>query len=76
MKTKYSLDARSLDHNVLELLRKRAVIAVEHGWPVKDVAAVLGINRRTVFRWLSEYRCGGMDALIAKPIPGRPKRKL
>ncbi|MBD1552671.1 helix-turn-helix domain-containing protein [Pseudomonas typographi] len=71
-----SLDARSLDHRVLQALRQRAVAAVEQGCSVAQVAAAMGLNRRTVFRWLADYRRGGPQALLAKPVPGRPRRSL
>jgi len=74
MSPKRAIDARSLDHRVLQFLRQRAVVAVAQGFSVAQVAALLGLNPRTVFRWLAAYRCGGDQALLAKPIPGRPKR--
>ncbi|MFF7710819.1 helix-turn-helix domain-containing protein [Pseudomonas sp. NPDC007930] len=74
MPTKPSLDARSLDHRVLEALRLRAVAAIEQGCSVAQVATAMGLNRRTVFRWVADYRRGGAAALLAKPIPGRPRR--
>jgi transposase len=75
MSTKPCSDARSLDHQLLQCLRQRAVAAVEQGFSVAQVAATFGLNRRTVFRWLADYRRAGPSALLAKPIPGRPKRK-
>ncbi len=36
--------------------------------------AGLGINRRTIYRWLSAYHYGGMEAIKAKPIPGAPAK--
>jgi transposase len=76
MNAKQSSDARSLDHQVLQCLRQRAVAAVEQGFSVAQVAATFGLNRRTVFRWVADYRREGPGALLAKPIPGRPRRKL
>jgi len=38
------------------------------------VARGLGINRRTIYRWLAAYHAGGEDALTAKPIPGAPPK--
>ena len=54
-------DARALDHKTLTELRKRAVASVQAGESPADVAAVLGVHLRTVFRWLSLYRSGGMN---------------
>ena len=68
-------DARSLDHRLLQTLRQRAVAAVNEGCSVAQVALVYGLNRRTVFRWVADYRRDGPQALLAKPIPGRPKRR-
>jgi transposase len=68
-------DGRSLDHLVLQALRQRAVAAVEQGCSVEQVAKVYGLNRRTVFRWVADFRRGGAPALLAKPVPGRPPRQ-
>lgn len=68
-------DARCLDHQVLQALRERAVVAVEKGYTVDHVAAIFGLNRRTIFRWIADFRVGGMEALLARPIPGRPRKK-
>jgi transposase len=74
MKCKRSTDARSLDHQVLQVLRQRAVQAVQEGCEVASVAAAFGLNVRTVFRWVAAYTQGGPGALLAKPIPGRPRK--
>jgi transposase len=38
------------------------------------VAAAHGVNERTVYKWLAAYVSGGQNALLAKPIPGRPMK--
>jgi transposase len=67
-------DGRKLDHATLEVLRLRAVEQVEAGSHPEDVAAALGLHRKTVYGWLARYREGGKDALRARPVPGRPPK--
>jgi transposase len=67
-------DGRKLDHRTLEALRMRAVDQVGKGAHPEDVAAALGLHRKTVYDWLARYREGGMDALRARPVPGRPPK--
>jgi transposase len=74
MKCKRESDGRAIDHHALQVMRHRAVKAVKEGQTVANVAATLGVNIRTVFRWLSDYANGGQTALLAKTIPGRPPK--
>lgn len=67
-------DARRLTHNELTELRKRGVSAVQDGQPPKLVAKVLGVQRSTLFGWLSRYRRGGWGALDARKRGGRPPK--
>ena len=67
-------DGRKLDHKTLEALRIRAVDQVGEGAHPEDVAAALGLHRKTVYAWLAKYREGGKDALKAQPVPGRPPK--
>jgi transposase len=67
-------DGRKLDHATLEVLRFRAVERVEAGAHPEEVAAALGLHRKTVYGWLAKYREGGKAALAAKPVPGRPPK--
>ena len=53
-------------------MRQQAVKAVRNGETTTSVAAAMGVNIRTVFRWLADFAEGGQNALLAKPIPGRP----
>jgi transposase len=68
-------DARRLDHKTLTELRKRAVSSVQDGQSPEIVAKALGINRVTIYGWLSRYRNGGWGALDARKRGGR-KPKL
>jgi transposase len=74
MRCKKTIDARSYPHDMLERLRRDAVKRVEEGESPEVVATGLGVNRRTIYRWLQAYQSGGSDALAAKPIPGAPTK--
>ena len=67
-------DARKLDHATLEALRIRAVQSVQSGTSPEVVAKSLRVTRRAVYIWLADYRRGGLRALKAKEIPGRPPK--
>jgi transposase len=64
-------DGRALDHATLTELRRRGVSAVQSGEDPTSVAAALGVNLRTVFRWLAAYRQGGWGGLEASKRGGR-----
>jgi transposase len=49
-------DGRMLDHYTLEAMRMRAIDAVESGQHPEDVAAALGMHRKTVYGWIARYR--------------------
>ena len=68
------IDGRALDHATLTELRKRGVAAVQSGESPTQVAAALGVNLRTLFRWLALYRRGGWDQLNAGKRGGRPPK--
>ena len=67
-------DGRKLDHKTLEAVRIRAVERVGEGAHPEEVAAALGLHRKTVYDWLAKYREGSKDALRAQPVPGRPPK--
>jgi transposase len=67
-------DGRKLDHQTLEQLRIRAVRQVEQGAHPEDVAQALGMTKAAVYAWLAKYREGGLEALKARPVPGRPPK--
>lgn len=74
MKSKRKSDGRKLDHATLQAMRQQAVKAVREGQDVASVAAAYGVNERSVYRWLADFANGGQNALLAKPIPGRPPK--
>ncbi len=49
---------RRLDHKTLEAMRERAVRRVQDSESPEAVARVSGLNRTTVYGWLSRYRRG------------------
>jgi len=74
MKCKRTSDGRKLDHHTLQVMRQQAIRAVREGQTATSVAASFGLNVRTVFSWLAKFSDGGEEALLAKPIPGRPAK--
>ena len=67
-------DGRALDHKTLEEFRIRAVQRVEASESPEDVIRALGFGRTVIYGWLAKYREGGVDALRAKAISGRPSK--
>jgi transposase len=65
-------DGRKLKHDVLETIRLRAVSRVEEGESPEVVVKALGMNRRTIYKWIALHRDGGERALRAKTLAGRP----
>jgi transposase len=74
MKCKRTSDGGKLDHHTLQVMRQQAIKAVREGQSATSVAAAFGLNVRTVFTWLAKFSDGGEEALLAKPIPGRPPK--
>jgi transposase len=74
MKCKRTSDGRRLDHVTLQAMRQQALKAIRDGLDVPSVAAAYGVNIRSVYRWLADFANGGHNALLAKPIPGRPPK--
>jgi transposase len=70
MKAKRPTDARKLSHTTLEEIRIRAVKQVEAGESPEVVIAALGMNPRSIYRWIALYREGGEAALKARALPG------
>jgi transposase len=65
-------DGRKLTHDVLEALRIRAIRRIEEGEGPEVVIKALGMNRRTIYKWIAIYREGGIESLKARTLSGRP----
>lgn len=74
MKCKRSSDGRAIDHHSLQVMRQQAIKAMREGQSAASVAAAFGVNVRSVYRWLADFANGGQNALLAKPISGRPPK--
>jgi transposase len=58
-----------------ELSRLRVMIDLADGRTrVEDAAALMGLQRRQVYRWLDAFRAHGLDALISKRR-GKPSNR-
>ena len=59
-----------------ELQRRRlpAVRRVSAGYSAEEVAEFLGVDPRSVRRWVAAYRQGGGQGLLARPASGRPPK--
>lgn len=68
------MDGRKLDHNTLEEIRIRAVKRVEAGESLEAVIKAFGFHRSCIYDWIAKYREGGVEALRAKPLSGRPSK--
>jgi transposase len=58
----------------LEARRRRAVALLAKGLGVREVARQINCSPASVSRWQAEVMTRGLDALRAKPPPGRPRR--
>jgi transposase len=58
----------------LEHRRWLAIQRLVEGYAPEEVAEFLGVDVRSVRRWLSAFRSGGASAIAAHPVPGRPRK--
>jgi transposase len=54
--------------------RLLAVQRVLEGSTTEEVAEFLGVDPRSVRRWVAAYREGGGQRLLSRPVSGRPPR--
>jgi transposase len=58
----------------LEHRRLLAVQRVLEGYTAAEVADFLGVDPRSVRRWVAAYREAGGQALLPRPVAGRPPK--
>jgi len=68
------IDARKLPPKAQELLRRSAMEQIDAGESPEDVAAGIGINRRTIYKWISAYHYYGQESFTTGKRPGRPAK--
>jgi transposase len=51
-----------------------AVQRVSEGYSTAEVAEFLGVDSRSVRRWVAAYQDGGGQALLPRPASGRPPK--
>ncbi|WP_373512048.1 IS630 family transposase [Persicitalea sp.] len=66
-------DARKMDREALAELRIRAVSQIRKGESPEQIAKVLGVNRVTVYRWMTRFANGGYNGLKRKKAPGKSR---
>jgi len=67
-------DGRRLSHEALEQIRITCVKRVEAGESPEVVIKSVGFERSRIYTWLVAYREGGIEALKAKKLLGRPAK--
>ncbi len=64
------------DHRKRQRLHLLYLLASGQARRRSQAAALLGVDRNTVGRWLTEYRDGGLDALLAVYVPAGKRPAL
>lgn len=59
---------------MLEKRRLKAIAMCREGRGPGEIARRLGVNRRSVHRWLASYRGQGRQGVAPIPAPGRPPK--
>lgn len=54
--------------------RMEGVRLMREGYSSGDVAQILGVTTRAVFKWVADFSTGGQNALAAKTGAGRPPK--
>lgn len=53
--------------------RAQIVLLAADGFPVRQIAARVGVDRNVVRTWLDRFRAQGVAGLTDRPRPGRPR---
>jgi putative transposase len=53
--------------------RARALLELDRGRTFTEVADIVGVVVQTASTWATKYETSGLDLLIDKPRPGRPR---
>jgi len=64
------------EKNAKNLKRIQAIYALAMGKSVQTIANELQISRKRIPVWRKQYEQGGIEALMAKKSPGRPRNLL
>jgi transposase len=62
------------DPRTLERRRLKAIKLLGKGLGPGEIAGKLGVDRRSVHRWLAAYHDHGLEGLAPVPAPGRPPK--
>jgi transposase len=65
------------DHGTPAELEHRRLLAVQRvleGYSTEEVAEFLGVDPRSVRRWVAIHRQAGNEGLLARPTAGRPRK--
>jgi transposase len=62
------------DPRTLEKRRLKAIKLLGKGLGPGEIAGKLGVDRRSVHRWLAAYHDHGVEGLAPVPAPGRPPK--
>lgn len=66
-----NIDGRKLSREALAAIRIKAVQRVEEGESPEEVIDLLGFHRSCIYRWIAQYREGGLEGLKKKSAPGK-----
>jgi transposase len=69
-------DARTLPPAAQEDLRRKALVALDQGRSVGQVAELFGVSRQAVYNWIARRQVGGTRGLAARKRGKPPTPKL